>query len=123
MVKVRPAIVVSPRLPYRSEIVTVVPISTTAPHHELPFVVKLSKNYHPLEADALNCWAKCDMIMNIARWRLEGFKVGRRKWSILRQLAMIFRPSGMACCMAWAWITCLTAMNRLYRSCIPVFGL
>ena len=80
MVKVRPAIVVSPRLPYRSEIVTVVPISTTAPHHELPFVVKLSRNYHPLEADALNCWAKCDMIMNIARWRLEGFKVGRRKW-------------------------------------------
>jgi len=81
MVKHRPVIVVSPRLPYRSEIVTVVPISLTAPLHTLPFDVRLSKNYHPQEADDLPCWAKCDMIMNIARWRLEGFKIGRRKWA------------------------------------------
>ena len=80
MCKVRPIIVVSPRLPHRSEIVTVVPISTTAPNHKLPFVVKLSKNYHPGEADDFPCWAKCDMVMNIARWRLDGFKVGRRRW-------------------------------------------
>jgi uncharacterized protein YifN (PemK superfamily) len=80
MVKPRPVIIVSPRLPHRSEIVTVVPLSTTAPAHTLPFVVRLSKNYHPLEDDALPVWAKCDMIMNIARSRLNGFKVGRRKW-------------------------------------------
>jgi len=80
MVKPRPIIVVSPRLPYRSEIVTVVPLSTTAPMHNLPFVVRLSKNYHPLEDDELPVWAKCDMVMNIGRWRLDGFKVGRRKW-------------------------------------------
>ncbi len=80
MVKPRPVIIVSPKLPYRSEIVTVVPISTTAARHALPFVVKLSKNYHPNEEDDLPCWAKCDMVMNIARWRLEGFKMGRRKW-------------------------------------------
>lgn len=48
--------------------------------HDLPFVVRLSKNYHPKEADNLPCWAKCDMVMNIGKWRLEGFKVGRRKW-------------------------------------------
>ena len=80
MCKVRPVIVVSPRLPHRSEIVTVVPISTTAPTHDLPFVVNLSKNYHPGEADDLPCWAKCDMVMNIGRFRLDGFKVGRRRW-------------------------------------------
>ncbi len=80
MCKVRPIIVVSPRLPYRAEIVTVVPISTTEARHDLPFVVRLSKNYHPEEEDDLPCWAKCDMVMNIARWRLDGFKVGRRKW-------------------------------------------
>lgn len=80
MVKVRPVIIVSPKLPYRSEIVTVVPISTTAALHKLPFVVKLSKNYHPDEPDDLACWAKCDMLLNIARHRLSGFKVGRRKW-------------------------------------------
>lgn len=81
MVKIRPIIVVSPRLPHRSEIVTVVPISTTAPTHGLPFVVRLSKNYHPEEDDNLPCWAKCDMIMNIGKWRLNGFKIGRRKWA------------------------------------------
>lgn len=81
MVKPRPIIVVSPRLPYRSEIVTIVPISTTQARHDLPFVVRLSKNYHPNESDDLPCWAKCDMVTNIALWRLNGFKIGRRKWA------------------------------------------
>lgn len=82
--KIRPVIVVSPRLPHRSEIVAVVPISTTAPLHEFPFVVRLSRNYHPGEEDYLPCWAKCDMVMNIARRRLNGFKVGRRRWATPR---------------------------------------
>ncbi len=80
MNKVRPVIVTSPRLPNRSEIVAVVPISLTAPAKEMPFVVRLSKNYHPMEQDDLPCWAKCDMLLNIGRFRLDGFKVGRRKW-------------------------------------------
>ena len=80
MVKVRPIIVVSPKLPYRSQLVAIVPISLTPPVHDLPFVVRLSRNYHPGEADELPCWAKCDMIMNISVSRLDGFKVGRRKW-------------------------------------------
>lgn len=81
MVKTRPIVVISPRLPYRSEIVTVVPISTTQPLHDLPFVVRLSKCYHPEEPDDLPCWCKCDMVMNIAKDRLNGFKIGRRKWA------------------------------------------
>lgn len=80
MVKPRPVIIVSPRLPYRSEIVAIVPISTSAPRHDLPFVVRLSKNYHPQEPDDHPCWAKCDMPVNIALRRLNGFKVGRRRW-------------------------------------------
>lgn len=80
MVKVRPVIVISPRLPYRSGIVTIVPISLTAPIHELPYCVRLSKNYHPKEDDELPCWAKCDMVTNLSTGRLDGFKVGRRKW-------------------------------------------
>jgi mRNA interferase MazF len=82
MNKVRPIIVVSPKLPHRSDIVSVVPLSTTAPIHNLPFVVRLSKNYHPDETDDLPCWAKCDMLMNIGIWRLSGFKIGRRKWDL-----------------------------------------
>jgi uncharacterized protein YifN (PemK superfamily) len=80
MVKPRPIIVVSARLPNRSDIVTVVPISLTAPKHNHPYVVQLSKNYHPKEADDLPCWAKCDMLMNLGLYRLNGFKLGRRKW-------------------------------------------
>jgi mRNA interferase MazF len=82
MVKVRPVIVISPRLPHRSNIVTVVPVSLSAPTHDLPFVYKLSRNYHPGEKEDLDCWAKCDMLMNISRERLDGFKVGRRQWKI-----------------------------------------
>jgi uncharacterized protein YifN (PemK superfamily) len=80
MTKVRPVIVVSPRLPFRSEIVAVVPISLTEPRHKLPYCFRLSKNYHPKEDAGLPCWAKADMIMNIALRRLDGFKVGRRQW-------------------------------------------
>jgi uncharacterized protein YifN (PemK superfamily) len=80
MDKIRPVIVVSPRLPHRSQIAAIVPLSTTAPNHSLPFCVKLSKNYHPMEPDQPSTWAKCDMIMNIAIERLNGFKVGRRQW-------------------------------------------
>lgn len=80
MNKVRPVVVTSPRLPNRSEIVSIVPISLTPPTREVPYVVRLSRNYNPKERDDLPCWAKCDMLMNIGRFRLDGFKVGRRKW-------------------------------------------
>jgi len=81
MVKPRPVVVVSPRLPRRSEIVAVVPISLTEPHQLMPYHVRLSKNYHPDEADDLPCWAIADMLMNLGLYRLNGFKIGRRKWA------------------------------------------
>ncbi len=81
MIKPRPVIVVSPRLPYRSEIATVVPISLTPPRHNLPFNYKLSRNYHPDEPDSLDCWAKADMVMNLGTYRLSAIKVGRRKYA------------------------------------------
>ncbi|MBC2836833.1 type II toxin-antitoxin system PemK/MazF family toxin [Paragemmobacter straminiformis] len=80
MVKVRPVVVVSPRLPYREHIVAIVPLSLTAPQRTYPFTVRLSKNYNPLETEDLPVWAKCDMLMNIGLHRLKGFKVDRRKW-------------------------------------------
>ena len=80
MVKQRPVIVVSPKLPHRNGIVAIVPISLTAPRHALPYCYRLSKNYRPDEADELPTWAKADMIMNLGIHRLNGFKVGRRQW-------------------------------------------
>ncbi|MGZ2259595.1 type II toxin-antitoxin system PemK/MazF family toxin [Roseobacter sp. A03A-229] len=81
MVKVRPVMVVSPKLPFRSQIAAVVPISLLPPAHKEPYVVRLSKNYHPNEEDDLPCWAKCDMISNVGLYRLKGFKLDRRKWA------------------------------------------
>ncbi|QPC44239.1 type II toxin-antitoxin system PemK/MazF family toxin [Kaustia mangrovi] len=80
MIKTRPVIVISPKLPYRSEIAAIVPVSLTAPRHDLPFCYRLSKNYHPEEPDDQPCWAKADMIMNLGVYRLRAFKVGRRKY-------------------------------------------
>ncbi|HBZ45254.1 MAG TPA: hypothetical protein DEO85_14635 [Maritimibacter sp.] len=79
--KKRPVIVISPRLPYRSDLVAIVPISTTAPRHDLPFVHKLAKNYTPWGEPDLASWAKCDLVMNIATRRLSAFKVGRRNYA------------------------------------------
>lgn len=78
--KIRPIIIISPKLPYRPDLVAIVPISLTAPRHKLPFVYQLSKNYHPNEEDSLPCWAKADLIMNISVKRLSGFKVDRRRY-------------------------------------------
>ncbi|MEN9894785.1 MAG: hypothetical protein RIR97_637 [Pseudomonadota bacterium] len=84
--KVRPVVVITPRLPHRNGLATIVPISLTAPTHDQPYVVRLSKNYHPLEDDALPCWAKCDLVANVRLERLSGFKVGRRKWETPRMI-------------------------------------
>ena len=81
MTKVRPVIILSPRLPYRSELVTVVPISLTPPRHELPFCHLLSRNYHLGENQDKPSWAKADMVMTISLGRLNGFKIGKRRWA------------------------------------------
>src|SRR5687767_9605450 len=81
IVKPRPVIVVSPRLPFRADIVAIVPISLTEPRHKLPFCYRLSKNYHPDEPDDLPCWAKADMVMNVGLARLTAFKIGRRRYA------------------------------------------
>lgn len=73
-------IVISPKLPYRSELVAIVPISTTPPRHGLPFVHRMARNYTPWGKPATESWAKCDLVMNVALTRLSAFKVDRRKY-------------------------------------------
>lgn len=78
--KVRPVVVVSPKLPRRDGIIAIVPISLTEPLPLMPYHVRLSKNYHPKEEDDLPCWAICDMVLNIGIHRMSSFKVVRRKY-------------------------------------------
>jgi uncharacterized protein YifN (PemK superfamily) len=78
MVKVRPVVVVARNRKNR-QLVTVVPLSTTAPdtiedhHHEL--------SANPLPGkEQVTCWAKCDMIATVSLTRLDRYKVAPRKY-------------------------------------------
>ncbi|GFD70848.1 type II toxin-antitoxin system PemK/MazF family toxin [Alteromonas marina] len=71
MVKIRPVVVVSPKLPGRPELCTVVPISSVEP-------TPLQQYHHKMNIDSLtprlqqtDCWAKCDMIYTVALERLD----------------------------------------------------
>ena len=78
MVKLRPAVIVSPRLRRRADLVAVVPLSTTPPdpvepHHcSLTLTTPLPKPF-----DAPQMWAKCDMVATVALSRLDRFRDGR----------------------------------------------
>lgn len=80
IIKRRPVIVVTPRLPYRSHLCMIVPTSTTPADHPQPYHVRLSRNYHPKEEDDLAVWAKCDLVQSVSMRRLDRFKVGHRKY-------------------------------------------
>lgn len=71
MVKVRPVVVVTPQLPGRPGLCTVVPISSVKP--EL-----LQAYHHRMSVESLTdklsktpCWAKCDMLYTVGFERLD----------------------------------------------------
>ncbi|MBR0778544.1 type II toxin-antitoxin system PemK/MazF family toxin [Bradyrhizobium diazoefficiens] len=78
MTKLRPAVVVSPRLRRRADLVAVVPLSTTPPnsteaHHCcITLAVPLPKPFEEPEN-----WVKCDMVATVALSRLDRFRDGR----------------------------------------------
>ena len=78
IVKRRPAIVVSPRLPHRDGLCTVVPLSSTPGAYSVDYIVSLTLD-PPLPApfDFAECFAKCDMIATVSFDRLDLFRSGR----------------------------------------------
>jgi mRNA interferase MazF len=86
MVKRRPAVVVSPRLPYRDELCTVVPLSGTEPVRLVPYVLRIAfEAALPAPFGQTVWWAKCDMIATVGFGRLDLFRTdrdqtGRRKY-------------------------------------------
>jgi len=78
MVKRRPAVVISPRLPHRDQLCTVVPLSTTPPSANVPYVCQIDLAA-PLPApfNAGTVWAKADMLATVAFWRLDLFRTKR----------------------------------------------
>jgi mRNA interferase MazF len=86
MIKRRPAIVISPRLPHRDQLCTIVPVSGEPNKYEADYVVRLEFN-PPLPYPFLYevAWAKCDMLATVGFDRLDLFhterdQFGRRKY-------------------------------------------
>jgi mRNA interferase MazF len=77
MVKARPAIVVSPRLPHRDGLCAIVPLSTTPPSKPVNYVVQLEIKPLPAPYSETTVWAKCDMIATVGFERLDLFRTGR----------------------------------------------
>lgn len=78
MVKTRPVVILA-KHKHNSKLVTVVPLSTTAPtklgaHHH-----QLSSNPKPGENKTLPVWAKCDMVYTLSIERLELFQIRTRQ--------------------------------------------
>lgn len=78
MVKLRPVIVVSPRLTHRDHLCTVVPISSSPGIKELDYVVRLQvapQLPQPFAYEVV--WAKCDMLATVSFERLNLFRTER----------------------------------------------
>lgn len=78
MVKRRPAIVLTGRLPHRDNLCAVVPMSGSEPEHPVRYVVRIELP-EPLPApfDETVWWVKCDMVATVGFNRLDLFRDGR----------------------------------------------
>ncbi len=79
IVKKRPVVVITPRLPYRNDLATVVPLSTTPPEHHVDYVVKLD-GYYGNDPEKPQQYAKCDLVCSVSFKRLDRIKIGYRKY-------------------------------------------
>ena len=82
MTKLRPVVIVSPRLRRRNDLVSVVPLSTTEPVpvelHQCAIVLLTAL---PAPYNSTKMWAKCDMIATVALSRLDRFRAARKSGS------------------------------------------
>jgi uncharacterized protein YifN (PemK superfamily) len=78
MVKVRPVVVISPKIAGRPGLCTVVALSTTPPNPKLPLHAEISKVPRlPFPWDAETMWVKGDMIYAIGFHRLDFVRTGK----------------------------------------------
>jgi mRNA interferase MazF len=97
MVKTRPVVVVSPRLKHRDGLLTVVPLSTTPPPHICDYHCEITLAPPlPEPFDRATVWVKCDMIYNVAFWRLELIRTARDHTGKRKYLQRIVAAGDMA---------------------------
>lgn len=71
MVKVRPVVVITPQLPGRPGLCTIVPLSTVEPSPFQAYHHKMDSHFLPPKLQKSDCWAKCDMIYTVSLERLD----------------------------------------------------
>ena len=97
MVKRRPALVISPRLPHRDNLVAVVPMSGSPPRPEVPYVVRLELPEPLPEPFAETIWwVKADMIATVGFQRLDLFRLGRGPEGRRRYITPRLSPEAFA---------------------------
>jgi uncharacterized protein YifN (PemK superfamily) len=74
MVKIRPVIVITPQLPGRPGLCTVVPISSVEPNPMQLYHHKVDPASLTPKLQATECWAKCDMLYTVGLHRLDRFR-------------------------------------------------
>lgn len=78
MIKRRPAVVVSPRLPRREGLCTVVPLSGSEPARPVSYVARIDLPVAlPAPFEQSVWWAKCDMLATVSFDRLDLFRTAR----------------------------------------------
>ena len=78
MVKRRPAVVISPRLPHRDGLCAVVPLSGSEPEKPLDYVIRLDfADPLPDPFPQRVWWAKCDLVATVGFFRLDLFRTSR----------------------------------------------
>jgi uncharacterized protein YifN (PemK superfamily) len=99
IVKTRPVVVVSPNHVRRPGLVTVIPLSTTAPIDIEAYHYLLRGNPVP-GSSATAVWAKCDLVATVATERLDRKKVGRGHYAVgfvsLEQVRAMRRCAAMS---------------------------
>jgi uncharacterized protein YifN (PemK superfamily) len=87
MVKKRPAVVISPRLPHRDGLCTVIPLSAEEPDFPVGYVARIEFGEPlPYPFPYRVFWAKCDMIATVSFERLDLFHTERDQYGKRRYL-------------------------------------
>src|SRR6267378_4020448 len=96
MVKRRPVITISPRLKRRDGLITVVPLSTSAPTPVCNHHCKISiKPALPEPFDSEEMWAKADMLATVGFERLDLVRTGRDPFGKRKYLTPRLEPAEM----------------------------
>ncbi|MGU3494733.1 type II toxin-antitoxin system PemK/MazF family toxin [Xanthobacteraceae bacterium A53D] len=97
MVKKRPAVVISPRLPRRDNLCAVVGLSGTEPSHAVPYQcrIQLDEPLPPPFSHAV-WWVKADMVVTVGLKRLDLFRTERDQFGKRKFLTPKIKPEDFA---------------------------